>query len=225
MSEECHRPRRIIEGPPEPAPQQPPPVTALALLLQQRRFQHALQSIPVRRDGERSRPQPLLAEAATAGDAPQRSNPTPTTSATATRTKGPARPDRTGASRGVGARAAAVPDMPPRPDPCDDAQAWRHAGLPTPAPEGWDRDLADRVARLCRRADPSFQSWSITVPLDPAVLPTTELDISLSQERLALLFRTQSPYSLSLVNRHRARLVALLQRALPFARDIEVETT
>jgi hypothetical protein len=116
-------------------------------------------------------------------------------------------------------------EPPPQPDLLSLPEAWRLAGLSCPAPEGWDEDLANRVARLCRRADPAFQSWQVTVPLDPEVLPATELHMALSRERLALRFHTQSPYSQALVSRHSPRLVAMLSRALPQVHDVDLETT
>jgi hypothetical protein len=119
---------------------------------------------------------------------------------------------------------AAPPELPPRPSPLDEPEPWRLAGLDGPAPEFWDGELADRIAMLCRRSPNGLSSWTLTVPLDPAVLPQTELQLALSIERLLLRFHTHSPYSQALVKRHRERLAELLVRALPFEREIDIET-
>jgi hypothetical protein len=120
---------------------------------------------------------------------------------------------------------ASAHDLPERPDVLADPQAWRLAGLAAPAPDLWDSELADRIATLCRRAPSSWSSWSVTVALDPAVLPQTELRMLLSLERLALRFHTHSIYSHALVERHRDRLADMLRKAMPGEREIDIETT
>jgi hypothetical protein len=105
------------------------------------------------------------------------------------------------------------------------AMPWQCAGLDGPPPSNWDSTLADRIAHLCRRADPSFISWSVTVPLDPRVLPESELHMMLSQDRMQLRFQTQSSYSMGLICDHKQHLVSLLERALPGRREIDVETS
>jgi hypothetical protein len=231
MSTEDRRPRRIIPGPPLPLLN---PAVDIATLLQQHRFQRALTPpvVVTRRIPEPARERRGTPEAPSNGAAPSGgavvARPAPKNDAPA-QAAAPAngsKPRRTTGTRAALPREVPVPELPPRPDPLEDPQAWKHAGLAAPAPDHWDRDLADRIALLCKRADKSFQSWSVTVPLDPAVLPDTELSMSLSLERLALRFQTHSSYSLALVTRHKQRLVASLERALPvtFSRDIDVET-
>ena len=154
---------------------------------------------------------------------PSAAPPAPNAAQPATTASAP-RPRRSLNPRTVTQRpAVAVPELPPRRDLLADPDAWKHAGLAKPAPEDWDVDLANRITALCQRAAPSFHAWSVTVPLDAAVLPDTELHLALSRERLGLRFQTLSPYSMALIERHQHRLVALLQRTLPGSREIDVE--
>lgn len=217
MSDEIRRPRRII--PDAAAPQEPlsAPVTSVQL----DRFRRALSGVTLRR---REAPPAKTSDTRTRSSGP--STPPVSGAANATTVAIDA-PTPTAAAAGAGRLAMSLPPPPPLelpalspvlPDPAplqDDGAA---------APE-WERDLARRVGLLCRRADPAFQSWQVTVPLDPAVLPETDLHLSLSPHRLALRFQTQSSYSLRLVSEHTGRLVALLEQALPYARDIDVEVT
>jgi hypothetical protein len=147
----------------------------------------------------------------------------PTGTAAATPAATSARTRRAQSTRATATRPAQVPDLPPRRDLLEDPQAWKHAGLAKPAPDDWDLDLAHRITRLCQKTSPSFQSWTVTVPLDATVLPDTELHMALSPQRLALRFQTLSPYSMALVTRHKDRLVALLSHAMPASREIDVE--
>jgi hypothetical protein len=84
--------------------------------------------------------------------------------------------------------------------------------------------MAQQIVQLCRRADPAFVTWTVTVPLDPDVLPDTELRIHLSEHWLSLRFASHSPRSTDLIFRHRSRLQLLLERTpnLPHGIDIEV---
>ncbi|OWQ47975.1 hypothetical protein CDL60_05120 [Roseateles noduli] len=95
----------------------------------------------------------------------------------------------------------------------------------TPLPEGWERELADTVATLCRSSEPAFHSWTIQVPVDAETLPHTELRLSFSPHQLALRFSTQSTRSLALISAHQSQLRALLVRALPGDRHIEIDIT
>lgn len=92
------------------------------------------------------------------------------------------------------------------------------------AGEGWAEQMAQQVVGLYRRADPAFVTWTVTVPLDPLVLPETELRLHLSPHWLSLRFATQSPQSAHLVLLHSPRLQLLLQQTpeLPHGIDIEV---
>jgi len=95
----------------------------------------------------------------------------------------------------------------------------------TPLPEGWERELADTVATLCRSSEPNFHSWTIQVPVDAETLPYTELRLTFSPHHLALRFSTQSTRSLALISAHQSQLRALLVRALPGDRHIEIDIT
>lgn len=95
----------------------------------------------------------------------------------------------------------------------------------TPLPEGWERELADTVATLCRSSEPNFHSWTIQVPVDAETLPHTELRLTFSPHHLTLRFSTQSTRSLALISAHQSQLRALLVRALPGDRHIEIDIT
>lgn len=251
MFEAIHRPRRIIAGP--PAGPANAPLDAVTAMQQQRFQRELGTPGPLRRRAAEVRPErpptmpmpvvPGFARQPVRGTSPMPETPRDRPGAEArdtaqTRVPTPApvppnppaapgasgpRPRRAAASRPVAARGAQPQELPPHRDLLADPQAWKHAGLPKPAPEDWDLDLAHRVIQLCKRASPSFHSWSVTVPLDPTVLPDTELAMALSPSRLLLRFKTQSAYSMALIRRHEPRLVAMLTQALPPSREIEVE--
>jgi hypothetical protein len=88
----------------------------------------------------------------------------------------------------------------------------------------WPEQMAHTIAGLCARAEPAFVNWTVTLPMDPQVLPETDLRLSLSQHWLSLRFITQSPRSHHLVCRYRQSLLAELERLpnLPHGIDIEV---
>lgn len=92
----------------------------------------------------------------------------------------------------------------------------------TPA---WLVETARQIEWLCARTDPAFQTWSVTVPMDPTTLPETELALSLSHFSLTLRFRTRSEQSAVLVSKHRSQLQTLLEKlpALPQNIDIDLE--
>ncbi|KQV99317.1 hypothetical protein ASC87_21260 [Rhizobacter sp. Root1221] len=92
----------------------------------------------------------------------------------------------------------------------------------TPA---WLLEAARQVEWLCARADPAFQTWSVTVPMDPKVLPDSELALSLSPYAMTLRFRTVSEHSATLISRHRSQLQALLEQlpSMPHNIDIDLE--
>jgi hypothetical protein len=99
-------------------------------------------------------------------------------------------------------------------------------GLATPdlAQDPWPEQMAQTIANLCARAAPSFVNWTVTLPMDPQVLPDTDLRLSLSQHWLSLRFITQSPRSHHLVSRYRQGLLEQLERLpnLPHGIDIEI---
>lgn len=94
-----------------------------------------------------------------------------------------------------------------------------------PAQEGWADDIADTVAALCQGSEPSFHSWTIQVPLDSEALPHTQLRMTFSRHHLLLRFSTESTRSFHLVSAHQSQLRALLVRALPGDRHIDIELT
>lgn len=96
--------------------------------------------------------------------------------------------------------------------------------VPTWPQDPWPEQMAQTIAKLCARADPSFVNWTVTLPMDPQTLPLTDLRLSLSQHWLSLRFITQSPQSHHLVCAYRHRLQEELERLpqLPHGIDIEV---
>jgi hypothetical protein len=96
--------------------------------------------------------------------------------------------------------------------------------VPVLPQDPWPQQMAQTIAALCARAEPSFVNWVVTLPMDPQVLPQTDLRLSLSQHWLSLRFITQSPQSHHLVSSHRHRLLEQLERLpqLPHGIDIEV---
>lgn len=123
----------------------------------------------------------------------------------------PITPDRPPFQPSGWAAAASTRSSPAR-DGSDDAPSWL-------------QDMAQQVARLCTEGDPRFQCWSVTLPLDPAVLPDCELRLELSPGAMTLRFRTASPQSAALVCRHRDALRARLEAlpSSPPAIDIDLE--
>ncbi|WP_192884928.1 type III secretion HpaP family protein [Paracidovorax avenae] len=96
----------------------------------------------------------------------------------------------------------------------------RPAAADAPA---WLHDTVQRIAWLCAQADPAFQSWSVTVPMDPAVLPESEVALTLSPYAMSLRFRTQSSESARLISLHRDPLRAQLEALGPGQRGIEID--
>ncbi|MDA8522833.1 hypothetical protein M5C95_18870 [Acidovorax sp. NCPPB 4044] len=91
------------------------------------------------------------------------------------------------------------------------------------APPAWLQDTVQRIAWLSAQADPAFQSWSVTVPMDPAVLPECELGLSLSPYAMSLRFRTGSSESARLISLHRDPLRAQLEALGPSPRGIDID--
>jgi len=209
---DVRRPRRIIPGEAAPVPHAQPAAPAAPLpplLRQAERFQRSL-----------SQPASSRSTAAAMGKAaaPAAPQPTPTAvpspRATAIRTASAAPPPATREA------SAPLPPMPSAPLEMPPSHGNGHA-----PEDAWAQDLAQVVATLCRQSDPAFEAWSIVVPLDPQVLPETELRLALSRHRLSLRFHTQSPQSLHLVLSHRASLAALIEQAMPSTRDIDIDVT
>ncbi|WOI44531.1 type III secretion HpaP family protein [Acidovorax sp. BLS4] len=90
-------------------------------------------------------------------------------------------------------------------------------------PPQWLRDTAQTITDLCLRADPAFQSWAVTVPMDPKVLPECELALGLSSYAMTLRFRTMSSESRHLISKHRDQLHGLLARLGTAHRSIDID--
>jgi hypothetical protein len=215
--EELRRVRRVIEG---PAPAAPRP---LADPRQAERFQRALG--PVRRADPENRLDPRF-------DLRRE----PETPAAAT----PGGASSSAAERGAEKRPLApviaalavttAPDepeaSPPSPAVEPPAFSWPSSTAAwVPPPPDWDTTLVNTIAMLCHRTDPSLQGFSVTVPLNPEVLPHTELRLTLSQHYLQLRFRTESTRSHDLVLRHLDALRTRLAEALPDSRHLDIELT
>lgn len=110
------------------------------------------------------------------------------------------------------------------PDDRPPVQAAGMAGTATDAePPQWLRDTAQTITDLCLRADPAFQSWAVTVPMDPKVLPECDLALSLSAYAMTLRFRTVSSESRHLISQHRDQLHGLLARLGTAHRSIDID--
>ncbi|MEK8029340.1 type III secretion HpaP family protein [Ideonella sp. DXS29W] len=90
------------------------------------------------------------------------------------------------------------------------------------ATEAFER-LAERLTPLCRRTGHSPDSWSVVLPLDPEVLPESELRIHASRDWLRLRFTTQSGASLHLISKHMDALGRRLTETLGPHRHIDVD--
>lgn len=131
--------------------------------------------------------------------------------------------EQAGAAAAMEPRELAAAQQPPD----DDAPAALAADGPAAVSleqDPWPQEMAETIANLCARAAPSFVNWTVTLPMDPLVLPETDLRLSLSQHWLSLRFITQSPQSHHLVCRYRQGLLEQLERLpnLPHGIDIEV---
>jgi predicted pyridoxine 5'-phosphate oxidase superfamily flavin-nucleotide-binding protein len=106
----------------------------------------------------------------------------------------------------------------------DDTEALGAGATMTTAEDAWPDRMAKMIAALCTRADPAFVTWTVTVPMDPQVLPDTELRLHLSPHWLSLRFATQSQRAARLISLHRPRLQSQLEHManLPHGIDIEV---
>lgn len=103
-------------------------------------------------------------------------------------------------------------DATPRPQPVEFEDA-----------DAWAQQLVHAIVTLCERTDPAIEAWSVTLPMEPRMLPHTELHLSLSRHRIALRFQTLSPESLRLLSLHRASLPSWLRQSLSGDRDIDIE--
>jgi len=208
---QVRRPRRII-------PTEAPAVPAAPQLRLAERFQRALQQ------GRRHEPAPALRRARTAAASAPAG-----TEATAEEAAAQAAAGGLGPVPHAPASAAAAGLAPPwqfdiaLPPPGAEGE-WE-AAAPVIEREGWDEELVQAIVTLCVRSDPSFEAWAVVVPMDPRVLPQTELHLSFSRHRMSLRFHTQSAQSVRLLSRHRPSLATMLQQALPGTREIDIDIT
>ncbi len=217
--QDIRRLRRIIVG---------PPLARSAIEVRQfDRFQRALNST---RRSERVEPGPRRSAAS---ESPDKTSAPPTSAhgsakrpATATETPSPAntaallrRAVAPAQPRAEGQDSVTQPEVAIAPE-----APWMNVSF-TPPPPDWDAAIVRTIAAMCRHADPSFENWSVVVPINPSALPETELRISLSPHRLQLRFHTQSTRSFDLVLQHRDALHALLEKALPFSKEIDIDLT
>ncbi|MCW7540806.1 type III secretion HpaP family protein [Aquabacterium sp. A7-Y] len=215
---DLRRPRRIIAG-----PELPPVPPAAPLPQQAERFQRNLSQ---GRRGETAPPRgpalPTGASAAPALKAPAgEARPTPPAAAPRTQLEPAPTFEPVEAGEAVeNAAGTAWSEEPPAAEPPSDLPPGRDRPAALPA---WETELAQLVATLCRKADPAFENWSVMVPLNPAVLPHTELRLSLSPLRLSLRFQSASTESTRLVLTHTPQLRRLLEPALPTPREIEID--
>ena len=89
--------------------------------------------------------------------------------------------------------------------------------------DDWDQDLCKRIGLLCRKISPEITEWEVTVPLHPVKLPEGQLNIRLSQHRMGLRFITHSAYTQRILSEHQFRLVPMLEKALPYSREIDID--
>lgn len=89
--------------------------------------------------------------------------------------------------------------------------------------EDWFKELAQGVGAMRRHSGRSFESWLIHLPMDPEVLPDTELRIRASLERMSLRFCTQSPKSVRLISEHSPVLQRSLEAILDMKGQIDID--
>lgn len=209
---DLRRPRRIIPGPELPPP--PPPAT----LQQAERFQRSLMQ-GRRHDLARGEAPAARAAAPTMPAAARSPAPPAAGAAPAPLQQRPLSPL---ARLQAALDTAELQEPPPQEatEPAHGAAAQPAAWQDEPA---WEQELAEMVATLCSKADPAFQTWTVMVPLNPAVLPDTELRLSLSPERLSLRFQSGSAVARQLVLSHRPQLQRLLEQSLGHLRDIDID--
>lgn len=100
------------------------------------------------------------------------------------------------------------------------------AGIPGAAStDAWPEEMAKMIATLCARADPAFVTWTVTVPMDPKVLPETELRLHLSPHWLSLRFTTQSQDAARLISLYRPTLLSQLEHMANLPHGIDIEVT
>lgn len=210
-SAEARRPRRIIQVQVPPQQQPPPPPRVVE------RFQRALLA-ERRLPGPRptvgaAQPLPATAPAAIAGRAEGAAQ-APSAASSST-----PRPAVT-----VQAPGFALPWLSPESRGPDDG-AGRSIEVELSDADEWAQQLVHAIVTLCERTDPAIEAWSVTLPMEPRMFPSTELHLSLSRHRISLRFQTQSPEAVRILSLHRASLPAWLRQSLSRDRDIDIEIT
>jgi len=205
--DEARRPRRIIESPRSPDAGTP-------LLRLAERFQRALLPRAERPARSRSRPdddqpEPVAAPAGTGS------------AGALDAAAGPPASSPFAGSQQTRALHRHAPLLPVD-EETGTAQQWT-ADIDESPEDGWQAELARLIARLCNCADAQIEGWTVTLPMRPAVLPATTLQLELSSHWLALRFRTESPRSLFLLSRHRSELEALLRQSLQRDQQVDIE--
>jgi hypothetical protein len=129
---------------------------------------------------------------------------------------------------GIDSIGSAKRSQPPMSDADDrrghSSQRVGECAAPAPAGEmeAWFKELAQGVGAMRHRSR-SFESWSIHLPMDPEVLPDTELRIRASLERMSLRFFTQSPESVRLISEHSPVLQRSLEDTLEMKGQIDID--
>ncbi len=85
------------------------------------------------------------------------------------------------------------------------------------------QQLVDRITLLCRRAGAGMVNWTVTLALDPQVMPDTVLRIKASQGWMRLRFSTQSAPVVALISAHLPRLQQLLEDALDMKHQLDID--
>jgi hypothetical protein len=111
--------------------------------------------------------------------------------------------------------------------PGDNAESQEAGNAPAIAAQRSDLALAlgRTVCEVYDHADGAFENWTVLVPVDPEVLPETELRMTLTPHRLSLRFNIQSSLSHALVLQNQPRLQRMLQRVFTPQRDVDIELT
>ena len=89
--------------------------------------------------------------------------------------------------------------------------------------EVFTRELSDRIARFCKTAGTSDDMpWSVTLPMNPSVVPDTLLHLQLSPSSLAIRFETSSARSAHLISNNADALRVRLNETFDRRLDITI---
>lgn len=115
------------------------------------------------------------------------------------------------------------PGVPAGPEPPDAPGAIPPASDASRGAALDPQQLVDRIATLCRRAGAAMVNWTVTLTLDPQVMPDTVLRIKASQGWMRLRFSTQSAAVVALISSHLPRLQQLLEEALDMKHQLDID--